>query len=364
MRRSSKIALWGAWGTFGCLILLVVLYLLLPYVVNIPFIKAKIRSYAGQSIQGQVNYAKIEIHLLPTPHITILDSQLSISDQLAATVAGIAVYPRPLPLLIGKIHIDAVTIESPTVNLQMPSPEPTADQQRDQTPAVSFDNQAAAALAAVAQKLTDGRLQVTNGILTLLRDTRPILRMTDLELLLSKKNEEIRMDGSARSDFTAEVGVQMTMAFPAPVADNRPPAFQVAIQGHDIDLTAVRHITLALTDKATPVFDIVQGGRLSEVSLTSTGASVSALVERLRITGRATEGLIAIPVLNLDLTEVSGAVAFAEGTLTVEQASARFGKTTGRNGRFSIGFNRNPNPIMLEIDLDADLSRYRLYCRR
>ena len=93
MRRSSKIALWGAWGTFDCLILVVVLYLLLPYVVNTNYIKGKIRSYAGQSIQGRVDYAEIKIHLLPAPHITILDSQFSLSDQLAATVAGIAVYP-------------------------------------------------------------------------------------------------------------------------------------------------------------------------------------------------------------------------------------------------------------------------------
>jgi hypothetical protein len=140
--------------------------------------------------------------------------------------------------------------------------------------------------------------------------------------------------------------------------DNHP-TIRAIVQGAQADITSIRQTALSLIGRTPDYLNIVRGGNLSEWVLTSEGASLADLMDadHLQVRSRVDGGRIFVPGVELDLTEVSGLVRFSNGTLKAEQASATYGATTARNGRFMLGLLKDPMPIALDVDLNADLAQ-------
>jgi uncharacterized protein involved in outer membrane biogenesis len=137
------------------------------------------------------------------------------------------------------------------------------------------------------------------------------------------------------------------------------PTIRAIVQGAQADITSIRQTALSLIGRTPIYLNIVRGGNLSEWVLTSEGASLADLMDadHLQVRSRVDGGRIFVPGVELDLTEVSGLVRFANGTLKAEQASATYGATTASNGGFMLGLLKDPMPIALDMELNADLAQ-------
>ncbi len=136
---------------------------------------------------------------------------------------------------------------------------------------------------------------------------------------------------------------------------------QLQITGKNVDANDVRTTALSLgghIPDVREVFDIVKGGRIPTVTVDVQGKDWADLseFEHWRIEADMTDGVIFIPGVHLDLTDVFGHAIIENGILTAENIRANNGKTQGRQGSLKIGLAGDVKPFHLDMDINADLA--------
>jgi len=136
----------------------------------------------------------------------------------------------------------------------------------------------------------------------------------------------------------------------------------LVLEGRDIDAASVRSGALLLAgdmDSVKEVFDIVKGGRVTRISMSTAGEHIEdlAAMDRLRIEGVMQNGKIYVPGVRLDLDQVQGEALIARGLLTGRNLSARCGNTLGRDGRLKLGLTHEADDFHLDIAVHADLAQ-------
>jgi len=137
---------------------------------------------------------------------------------------------------------------------------------------------------------------------------------------------------------------------------------QLTIRGSQIDVASTRAAALVLAgDKNTiqNVFEIIRGGQVPWMTVTSRVSAISDLAEfeNIVIQGQMTQGKIFIPVARLDLEEVIGDATISKGVLRGKNLRARMGNSRGQNGTIKIGLTQKAIPFGLNIPVQADLSQ-------
>ena len=137
---------------------------------------------------------------------------------------------------------------------------------------------------------------------------------------------------------------------------------QLSVDGSQIDANAIRNTTLKLAGKyefVQRLFDVIKGGQVPWIKVQIKGQTFADFgnSDNIVIRGRMTEGRIYIPGAELDLENVSGDAAIAEGILRGENLQARFGNSHGKDGTLILSFNDNLDPFYLDIGINADLSQ-------
>lgn len=137
---------------------------------------------------------------------------------------------------------------------------------------------------------------------------------------------------------------------------------RLSIGGAQIDVDAVRRMTLALAGESgiiKDVFDIIRGGYVPRISVQTGGRSMAELgmMENIVIKGQMNRGKLFIPGAELDLVDVYGDALIADGVLNGDNLKARLGKTDGQNGRLQLGLNEAIAPLKLQINVNADLAQ-------
>jgi hypothetical protein len=81
MSARRKILIGLAGGTGIVLALLVAVFFLAPVYLNAPLTKAKIQAAASQTIRGTMKFQRLDLSLLPRPHVVISQPSLSVPGQ-------------------------------------------------------------------------------------------------------------------------------------------------------------------------------------------------------------------------------------------------------------------------------------------
>ena len=137
---------------------------------------------------------------------------------------------------------------------------------------------------------------------------------------------------------------------------------QLAINGSRIDAASVRQVALGLLGESRTIrniFDIIRGGYVPWITVRIRGSKIAELgmLNNIVIQGRMTEGKIFIPGAELNLEDVIGDALISEGILHGENLEAQMDNSGGRNGKMTLGLNKNLAPFHLSIGVNADLSQ-------
>ncbi len=143
--------------------------------------------------------------------------------------------------------------------------------------------------------------------------------------------------------------------------DSRRPHMALAVEGRQVDVDALRKVAQGLLpDSGTveDIFDVVRGGRVPRITVTSAGRSAAELcdMQNLVIRGEMREGRIHVPGGPLDLREAFGRAVIAGGILTGKDLSARLGRSRGWGGNLRLGLVGDARPFHLDIGVQADLA--------
>ena len=129
MDKGSKKIYWAGAGAAILLALLLALAVIIPKVVNSAWLKETIQAEVAEQVDGDFDFRKAEISILPTLYVVLQQVSLNISEAAQLNLDTIKVYPKLFPLLLGNIELDKIVIDKPDFPLPLPEksggkPEP------------------------------------------------------------------------------------------------------------------------------------------------------------------------------------------------------------------------------------------------
>jgi hypothetical protein len=144
--------------------------------------------------------------------------------------------------------------------------------------------------------------------------------------------------------------------------DQTTPRVSLELEGREGDIRSIREVALAVAGKIPDVqkiFEIVKGGKVPLVTLSTQGSSLSDLgkLENIVIKGHIREGTIYLPEVDLDLTDVKGEAVISNGVLEGTNLEAKFGNTSGREGIVKLGLEGDDAPFYLNAKVQVDLAQ-------
>lgn len=108
----------------GNLVLLLILSLvfaaLLPTLTNREMVKETIKNKVVQGVGGEIKYLRLELFYLPRPHLEIRDAEFQIPDSFTVKIQRMKVYPKIMPLLIGRLEVGLVALENADYVMEIP----------------------------------------------------------------------------------------------------------------------------------------------------------------------------------------------------------------------------------------------------
>ena len=237
--------------------------------------------------------------------------------------------------------------------------------------------------ALMAYLLHDSALQVTDVKANLTIDveldgTGNMEAVVDgaVPLLAMSRGEEQLLIKGGRIRGTVQVGgktvgislTEMELDYPRLEAsgmfsyDENLHDIQLAINGSRIDAASVRQVALGLLGESEiiqNIFKIIRGGFVPWMTVRIRGRKIAELgmLDNIVIKGRMTQGKIFIPGAELNLDDVIGDAHISEGILHGENLEAQMGNSTGRDGKMTLGLNKDLAPFQLKIGVKADLSQ-------
>ncbi|MDX2497436.1 MAG: hypothetical protein QNL11_05985, partial [Desulfobacterales bacterium] len=105
----------------GTAMLFVSLAVLLPALINTDAINAKIIEAASQSIDGQVDFERIQLALLPRPHAIISQGRMAVRDSVQGKWVEMSVFPRLSALLLARVEVADLKLKQPDFKLKLPA---------------------------------------------------------------------------------------------------------------------------------------------------------------------------------------------------------------------------------------------------
>ena len=120
MNRRRKIVFGISASVSIVLILLLTAILIAPKVVDSEAVKAKVRSEIKESAGVEIDFEHLVLDFFPHPHVIIDRVVLSIPPGVKGTAASVTVYPKILPLFLGKMQITDLRLDSAKLNYTLP----------------------------------------------------------------------------------------------------------------------------------------------------------------------------------------------------------------------------------------------------
>lgn len=144
--------------------------------------------------------------------------------------------------------------------------------------------------------------------------------------------------------------------------DQSQPHILLEIEGRKFNVESIRKVALEIGEDSPivrEVFNIIRGGEIPQVKVTSHGQVIEDLADlnNIVVQGEIRGGKIFIPFVKLDLEHVEGKAVISNGVLQGSGLKAKMGESFGQNGKLILGLNEDIAPFHLDILVQADLSR-------
>jgi hypothetical protein len=112
MSRRKKIAVSAIVCGCGALLLIVAAVVFAPHIADGALVKERLITTLKRSTGADIDYKHLRLDLLPHPHVTLEQVEISIPPGVEATALSLTIHPTILPLLRGRLQLAAVRLES------------------------------------------------------------------------------------------------------------------------------------------------------------------------------------------------------------------------------------------------------------
>jgi hypothetical protein len=391
----SKKLYWTLSSAAFLLALFLALVFILPRIVDSTWLKTTVQAEVAKRIQGDFNFSRADVTILPLPAVTLKQVSLTIPETARIQLETLTLHPRLLPLLIGKIDLDAIVIDKPDFSLPLPQKSATGQEAGETMGFPAFMETAAEKISPVLATISGLNFNLEQGTLRLFSGKAQVLlaaningefRVNDKGLSASissftvhQENENITAEidnfrGSIElSEQGSVIAVEdLTLSSPQVQLSGKLTFDQTAhhagleITSQDTDITGVGEVLPVFLDtlygdlpSVREIFAIIRGGTLSQAIFQVEGEKLTdlAVFESMHIKAQVNDAKVVLSDLGLDLQGVTGDATIDNGVLEGRNLQARLGNSTGSNGFLKLGLvKKETTPFHLDLDLNADLA--------
>lgn len=208
MDKSRKIVVGAVIGMVAVLIMLFAALLVLPRLIDSETVKNKIRSELSRKVGGKIDFDRLDFSFFPVPHVTLDKASVMLPKKFAGSAEMIAVYPKILPLLSGKIGFREIRVRQPdvTVTLQKALEEKKTPAK---SPSVSDVMRPFVSVFAThpARQLPDVDGYVENGSFKLMYDSRAAVELDHVEARLTTAAGSLKFQVTGTSNLVDSVSM-------------------------------------------------------------------------------------------------------------------------------------------------------------
>ncbi len=190
----------------GTAMLFVSLAVLLPALINTDAINAKIIEAASQSIDGQVDFERIQLALLPRPHAIIFQGRMAVRDSVQGKWVEMSVFPRLSALLLARVEVADLKLKQPDFELRLPiSSRHKSEKGASFQGSGDLRQQIKEGLGTLVAVVKDVKVTIDDGHLSVLTQDKAPLEWQDITADLSVSDKRVTVDLTCRSSFFQKI---------------------------------------------------------------------------------------------------------------------------------------------------------------
>jgi hypothetical protein len=360
MTRRKKIFLWLTSILALMMILMVSIYGILSRGSLLGLINQKMHDELCNQAGCQVDFGGLEVLFFPSPHIVAAQTRISVPGIITGTVQSLSLFPKILPLLSGRVELAKLQVISPDLKITIPSATESnhpagAQSGNGVTGTLGTGESLSAILGNLAKKVPGLQLQLKNGRIDILHETRSLVLLHGLSADIAIPPDNLRMKVACTSNLWEELIGEF-------IFRQESPAVSYRIECKNIDASAVRERALALAGESMVVkdiFQIIRGGKVPLLVFDGQGISIDELQksENLSVRGSLRDGQVFIEKIDLMVSEAQGDVLISHGILEGKNLKGRTGASTASNGSLTVALTRGDGLFHLDMEIDADLAQ-------
>jgi uncharacterized protein involved in outer membrane biogenesis len=206
--KSRKIIIGAVIGMVAVLIILFLALLVLPRLIDSETFKNKIRSELSRKVGGKIDFDRLDVSVFPVPHVTLDKVSVMLPKKLAGSAEMIAVYPRFLPLLSGKIGFREIRVRQPDVTLTLQNALKEEKTPAKRSPGSDLMRQIVSVFATPpALQLPDVDGYLENGRFKLMVDSRAAVELDHVEARLTPAASSLTFQVTGTSNLVESVSM-------------------------------------------------------------------------------------------------------------------------------------------------------------
>jgi len=388
MTRFKKISLWITACFVLCALLIFILMLSSDNIINQKQIANKIKARVSEAINGQITFERIHVSFFPRPQLVVQQCHFSISETIRGTVVSLSIYPKLLPLIMGKFRNSQITLNTPDIEIYLNQKSKSEDSHLNSFSLGTVEEKVGAVLGVILSKTPGLSIRLKNARLNILKEKKPAFWLKDINAGIDVLKDHINLDMQCDTSICKNISLKgsvhlnkdnlllsltnLKLEYPRlnlsgkldihRTLPSTPPKVNLELAGTDVDVGSTRKAVMDLAGKIPVVnelFKIVKGGKVPLIQLTSHGNSMEELgeLENIFINSNITGGEIFIPKVDLNLTDVAGDVTISKGVLKGKNLKARMETSKCLNGSLELGLEGKDALFHLDLTLDADLAQ-------
>jgi AsmA-like C-terminal region len=388
MTRFKKISLWAAACFLFCIALVFILALFSDNLINQKRVLEKIQAKASSAINGKVTFQRLGVSFFPRPQLLVQECRFFIPEQAFGTIVSVAISPKILPLLEGKLQFTEINLNMPDVKIQLKR-QPESQTGHHQSFALkTIEEKIGPVLALILSKSAGLHVRMKTARLTIFKQQKSVFWLRDINAGVDFFHDHIDLDIGCDTKFFQ--GLALNGAFflskdkmsfsVAHLKLNHPrlnlsgkldidhplssrsPSVNFQLTGKNLDIDSIRETALELagdTQTVADIFDIIKSGEIPLIQVASHGKSLEELgeLENILIKGRMMNGKIFVPDVDLDLSDVAGDAIISNGILYGKALKARMKTSKCLEGSLKLGLKGKDAPFHLDLTLSADLAQ-------
>ena len=201
MRTSLR---WAIGGIAGILVLVAALVLALPWLIDLPSIRAQVERQVSEAVAGTVTWSALDVRFFPVPRAVLQGARIQIPDLLEGTVDAVELELRLWPLATGRAEISSVIIQRPALRLTIAAS--TSDAPAPAKSPIEIYRGVAGPLVQVLRKIApETVLSLRDGSLEVLLPGWPPIGATAMNVQVRTDGAGIAVDGVMAGTFWERV---------------------------------------------------------------------------------------------------------------------------------------------------------------